>query len=175
MKTLLLLTVALNPCIVMAENCKTIADDTARLDCWDKLAVVEEAPPPTVRDPKSWPFGANTGPISPGPAMPKWHVRDKLNAPYEDGKAISVSLTNSGGDRVLKANAAFIYELGANMFRSSTDCADRFFDWTESKLNRLLLSVAALKKSMWSDYGKHGLQRMASNQGHLCQTLLFCV
>ena len=39
----------------------------------------------------------------------------------------------------------------------------------------LLFSVEALKKSMWLDRGKHGLQRMASNQGHLCQTLLFCV
>jgi hypothetical protein len=37
---------------------------------------------------------------------------------------------------------------------------------------RLAAQRRGIKKPMWSDHSKHGLQRMASNQGHLCQ--LYC-
>jgi hypothetical protein len=114
MKAVMVSLVFLMSSRAIAEDCTAIRDDAARLACWDNAA----KPPvtPTVRDTKSWPFGVNTGTAPAPETNSSLQIREKLSAPYEDGKALSLSLTSSNGKQVLKANAAFIYQLGNNMF-----------------------------------------------------------
>lgn len=112
MKTPLLLLLACG--IAQAEDCKSIKDDAARLKCWDAQA--SEPGKPAFRDPKEFPFGDNTGPLKEPPSAPGFIVRDKMSGPYEDGKAVSLSLTTSNDDRILKTNAAVMYNLGNEVF-----------------------------------------------------------
>ncbi|MVW64220.1 hypothetical protein GPY61_30260 [Massilia sp. NEAU-DD11] len=97
----------------LAEDCTSIKDDAKRLECWDAAAAARVTP--TIRDMKSWPFGSNTGAPPAPETNTNLHIRDTLGAPYEEAKALSLSLTTSGGDRPLKTSAAFIYELGNDM------------------------------------------------------------
>lgn len=98
----------------VAQDCTTILDDAQRLVCWDTAARARTTP--TIRDKNTWPFGSNTGPAPAPEVNTNLHIREKLSAPYEEAKALSLSVTNTGGHRVLKTSAAFVYKLGSGIF-----------------------------------------------------------